>query len=355
MLDALENVHLACSYTPYCEVEGISPAMVLPFSAYSRMKYFSKPQRVGSILNSHQWEMRMAQVAGVDVFAAMEAAPPLTWYKDAIDCAWDCAEAGFPVEVGCGCVMGGTGPATLAGALVQSNAEMMSGIVMVELIRPGTGILANSFVFAQNMRSGSPAAGGIEVSLFQVAFNQMWRGKYNLPTMLGACGPSTSKRIDVQLGFEKGVSSTLAAVSGASVINLHGGISIELTYHPVQSILDDDLAGMLGRYAGGVAVNHDTLALDLIESIGPIPGQYMDSEHTRDWWRKEHYLPRVMDRSGYPDWLAGGKRSALELALAKMEKILATHHPEQDLSDEQLRELDNIYAAADQHYKNLPA
>jgi len=86
----------------------------------------------------------MAEVAGVDVFAAMEAAPPLSWYGDAIDCAWACAEAGFPVEVGCGCVMGGTGPATISGALVQSNAEIMSGIVMVQLIHAGTGILSNS-------------------------------------------------------------------------------------------------------------------------------------------------------------------------------------------------------------------
>ncbi|HEX9012167.1 MAG TPA: trimethylamine methyltransferase family protein, partial [Anaerolineaceae bacterium] len=325
----------------------------LPVSAYSRMKYFRKPQRVGTILDSHVWEMRMAQVVGVDVFAAMEAAPPLTWYKDAIDCAWDCAEQGYPVEVGCGAVMGGTGPATIAGALVQSNAEILSGIVLVELIHPGAGILANSFVFAQNMRTGSPAAGGIEVSLFQVAFNQMWRGRYNLPTMLGACGPSTSKRIDVQLGYEKGVSSTLAAVSGASVINVHGGISIELSYHPIHSILDDDLAGMLGRFVRGAAVSPDTLALNLIEAVGPIPGQYLDSDHTHDWWRKEHYLPKVLDRSGYPDWLAGGKKSALELARARMAKILASHHPEEELSAEQLRELDDLLEQADRHYKNL--
>ncbi|MGD0876589.1 MAG: trimethylamine methyltransferase family protein [Anaerolineales bacterium] len=353
VLDALENIHLACSYTPYCEIENVSPNMVLPVSAYSRMKYFTKPQRVGTILNSHIWEIHMAEVVGIDVFGAMEAAPPLTWYKDAIDCAWACAEQGYPVEVGCGCVMGGTGPATQAGALVQSNAEILSGIVLVELIRPGTGILANSFVFAQNMRSGLPVAGGIEVSLFQVAFNQIWRGKYNLPTMLGACGPSNSKRIDIQLGYEKGVSSTLAAISGASVINLHGGISVELTYHPVQSILDNDLAGMLGKLVKGITVTPETLALDLIQVVGPMPGHYLNTKHTRDWWKKEQYLPQVMDRTGYPDWLAGGKKSALDLARAKMEKILATHHPEQELSQEQERELDRILNEASAYYKEL--
>jgi len=60
-----------------------------------------------------------------------------------------------------------------------------------------------------------------------------------------------------------------------------------------------------------------------------------------------------MDRTGYPDWLAGGKKSALELARAKMEKILATHHPEQELSQEQERELDRILNEASAYYKEL--
>jgi len=275
VLDKLENIHLAASYTPYCELENVPGVMLLPTSAWSRMKYFSKPSRVGSSMKSHIWEMQMAEAVGMDVFAAMEAAPPLTWYGDAIDCAWACAERGLPVEVGCGAVMGGTGPATIAGTLAQSLAEMMAAIVLVQLIRPGTGILANSFVFAQNMITGSPAAGGIEVSLFQVAFNQLWRGKYHIPTMIGACGPSSSEKIDVQLGFEKGISATLAAVSGVSVINIHGGIHVELTYHPVQSIIDDEIAGMLGHYVQGIQVDNETLALDVIRDVGPIPGHYL--------------------------------------------------------------------------------
>jgi trimethylamine--corrinoid protein Co-methyltransferase len=351
VLDALDNVHLAPSYTPYCEIKDVPPAMLLPVSCWSRMKHFTKPQRVGAAAESHIWEIQMAQVVGIDIFAAMEAAPPLTWYGDAIDCAWACAEAGYPVEVGCGCVMGGTGPATIAGALAQSNAEIMSGIVMVQLIRPGTGILSNSFVFAQNMLTGAPAAGGIEVSLFQVAFNQMWRGKYNTPTMLGACGPSTSKIIDFQTGQDKGISSILAAVSGASVVNVHGGISIELTYHPVQSVLDDDLAGAVGRFIQGVGVNDDTLALDVIQEVGPIPGHFLGTKHTRDWWKKEHFVPKSADRLSYPDWLHRDKRSCLDNARARVERILETHRPSKPLAEAEEVQLDKILEEARLYYK----
>lgn len=350
ILELLPNIGLAASYTPYCELVDVPGVMLLPVSAWSRMKYFSKPQRVGSSMESHIWEMQMADVVGIDVFAAMEAAPPLTWYGDAIDCAWACAERGLPVEVGCGAVMGGTGPATLAGALVQSLAEMMAAIVMVQLVNPGNGILANSFVFALNMMTGSPAAGGIEVSMFQAAFNQIWRGKYDIPTMIGACGPSSSEVIDVQLGFEKGISASLAAVSGASVINLHGGIHVELTYHPVQSIIDDDIAGMLGRFVQGIEVNQHTLALDIIEEVGPIPGHYLRNKHTLTSWKKEHFLPAVSDRLSYHDWIKQGKKTILENAKEKMAEMLVAYESAPQISDSQVADLDRILEEAKQYY-----
>jgi len=352
IIDKLDTVHLAASYTPYCQLEDVPGVMLLPISAWSRMKYFSKPCRVGASQGSHVWEMMMADVVGMDVFAAMEAAPPLTWYGDAIDCAWACAERGLPVEVGCGAVMGGTGPATIAGTLVQSLAEMFAAIVMVQLINPGTGILANSFVFAQNMKTGSPAAGGIEVSLFQIAFNQLWRGRYNVPTMLGACGPSSSEIIDVQLGFEKGISASLAAASGASVINIHGGIHVELTYHPVQSIIDNDIAGLLGRYVEGIAVNENTLALDVIKDVGPIPGHYLNNIHTIKTWKKEHFQPAVSDRMAYQDWIREGQNSILENAKNKMDDMLAQYQQDPPLSDKQMDDLDRILAEAKTFYKN---
>jgi trimethylamine--corrinoid protein Co-methyltransferase len=247
--------------------------------------------------------------------------------------------------------MGGTGPATIAGALVQSNAEIMSGIVLVQLIRPGTGILSNSFVFAQNMRTGSPAAGGIEVSLFQAAFNQLWRGKYNLPTMLGACGPSTSKSIDFQIGYEKGISATLAAVSGASVVNVHGGMHVELTYHPVQSVLDDDILGMIGRFLNGITVSDETLAVDVIHEVGPIPGFFLAHPHTRAWWKKEQYLPQVADRSSYADWLKSGKKGALDKARDRVAHILATHEPTPPLPPGKEEDLDRILEEARAYYQ----
>jgi trimethylamine--corrinoid protein Co-methyltransferase len=349
ILDGLENCHFACSYNPYCELEGVPPAMLLPTSTWSQMKYFAKPVRVGQAQDSHIWGIKMAQVLDVDIIAAMESAPPLTWYGDAIDCAWDCAEAGYPVEVGCGAVLGGTGPATLAGGIVNSNAEVMSGIVLVQLVRPRTPILSNAFVFPQNMHTGAPGFGRIGVSLFNVMYNQMWRGKYNIPTMFGSSGCGNSKFIDYQLGYEKSISTVLTAISGASIINYVGGLTGELSFHPALSILDNDVAGMIGRFVEGVQVTDETLAVDLIESVGPIPGFFLGKAHTREWWKKEQFVPRASDQLTYHEWLEAGKKSALDYARARADEILATY--DNAVPDDQAEELDRVLEEAKAYYR----
>jgi trimethylamine--corrinoid protein Co-methyltransferase len=285
----------------------------------------------------------------VDIFAAMESAPPLTWYEDAINCAWDIAEAGYPVEVGCGAVLGGTGPATLAAGLVSGNAEVISGIVMVQLVRPRTPILSNAFVFPQNMRTGAPGFGRIGISLFNVMYNQMWRGKYNIPTMFGSSGMGNSKFIDYQLGYEKSIATVLTAVSGASIINYVGGLTGELSHHPVLSVLDNDVAGMIGRFLEGVKVTDETLAIDLIEKVGPIPGFFLGEAHTREWWAKEQFVPQASDQLTYPEWKTAGKKSALDYAKERVEEILETY--EHTLAEDKEEELDRILDDARKYYE----
>jgi trimethylamine--corrinoid protein Co-methyltransferase len=349
VLDSLENVHLSVSYVPYCELEDVPPAMLLPTSCWSRMKFFAKPFRVGQAQESWIWGIKMAQILDIDVFGSFESAPPLTWYGDAIECAWAHAEAGYPVEVGCGAVMGGTGPASFAGGLVASNAEMMSGIVMVQLLRPGLGTIANCFVFPQNMRTGAPGFGQIGISLFQAAYTQMWRAKYGLPTLLGACGPMASKQPDGQYGYEKGIACTIGALTGGSIINAIGGLHGELSFHPAVAVLDNDMAGMIGRFLEGMTVNHDSLAVDLIEKVGPIPGFFLGEAHTREWWKKEQYLPQVFDQLPYSEWQTGGKKSAFDRARERVEEILANY--KHTLPEDKEEALDNVLAEARQYYK----
>ncbi len=350
ILDALPNHHLFGSYTPYFGFEGVPPVMVIPESCAAKIRNSTKCQRSGGSENCEIFTIQMATaVGGMEIFGQCESSPPLTYYKDAVENAFRIVEAGFPQEVGSGIMMGGTGPATITGSLVSGNVEIMAAIVLAQLIKPGARILVGVFVFPQDMRTGSPAFGDIGISLYNVMFNQIWR-KYRIPIGNWQVGYASSKQIDFQCGYEKAIGVLIAALSGANIIQLHGGIYGELGYHPVQSILDDDIAGMIGRFIGGVEVNNETLALDLINEVGPIPGHYLNRAHTRKWWKKEQFVPKVADRLPYPEWMKTGKKTSLDYAKQKMEKILATHNPV-PLTEDQDKEIEKILKEARKYYK----
>lgn len=347
--DGLEYVHASTSYTPYCEFVGEPPAMLLSISTWSRLKYFSKISRIGSAVDSYIFELQMAKAADVDIYGAFEASPPLTFTEASSDCGIACAQAGYPVEPGCGGIMGGSHPATLSAALITGMAEVMGATVVVQLVQPGNPIIVNSFDIPQNMRSGSPRFGSISISLFQVCWNQIWRTLYGLPVMNGGVGPSDSKEIDFQNGYEKGMGILLSAISGANMINTIGGLTGELSYHPVQSVLDNDIAGSIARFLEGVEVSDETLAVDMINQVGPIPGFFLDQLHTLKWWRHETFMPHAADTLPYTEWLKRDKKIALDYARERAAKLLADYKP--SLTPGQEQELDCILAEARKYYQ----
>jgi len=348
--DALENLDCFPSYTPYFEIEGVEPCMLCPISTASRIRNSTKISRSAQVADAPIWDIKMAKAVGMQMLGNMEASPPLTYSEDATKAAFKFGEVGFPVFIAGGGIMGATAPATIAGATISNNAEMLAAVVMLQLIRPGIGIVANDFVFPMNMRSGGPRFGSLESALHQIIFNQIWHEYYGIPTVNAAAGASNSKLADYQNGYEKMFVALTAALSGANIIALHGGVTAELSYHPIQAILDDDIAGLVGRTIEGVEVTTETMAIELINEVGPIPGHFLNKAHTREWWKKEHFIPKVADMLSYPEWLKKGKKTALEYAKERMKEILDTHKPT-PLSEEQDKEIDRILKEAREYYK----
>lgn len=347
--DALGSISLFGSYNPYFGFQGVPHVMSMIESFAGKARFSTKPQGEGFSNDCELFTIQMAKSVGVEFYLPCLPAPPLAYYHDSIESGIRGAETGFPVKVGDGSVFGATAPVTLAGALISSNAEVMGPIVLLQTIRPGTRIIASSFSFPTNMKTGAPVFGSVETSLHNVIHNQIWRW-YGVPTANMAPGFSSSKRIDFQCGYEKTMGALLSVLSGASIVGLHGGLSAELTYHPVQAVLDDDVAGMIGRFANGVEVNDSSLAVDLINMVGPVPGHFLDKEHTRNWWRKELYLPKSSDRLTYPEWSERGKKSAIDYAKDRMEEILNTYQPSL-LSPSQEQSLEEILKEAREFYK----
>jgi len=350
ILDALENCHFMDAYTPYFGFQDVPEIMKMLESDAAKIRNSTKVQGTGYVNDCEIFAIQMSQAVGADLIGRSLAAPPLTYYSDAVEAALRYIEAGFPVQLGAAGIMGETYPATIAGSLVIGNAECIAGIVLTQLVKPGHPNMVDSFTFPANMQTGAPGFGQIGISLFHVTFNQMWR-YYGIPVYGNADTPSSSKEIDFQCGYERAINVTINAISGANSMHIYGGLHGELTYHPIQSILDDDIAGMVGRFLEGVTVSNETIALDLINQVGPIPGQYLDKVHTREWWRKEQFVPKVADLLTYPEWLQAGKKSCLDYAKERMEEILATHKVSMPLTTGQEEDIERILNEARKYYR----
>ena len=348
LLDALPTVHFFSPYTPYFGFEGVPPCMAMLESLAARIRNSTKFQCVGFSNDSEIFAIKMAQALGIEIMGTCALAPPLAMYRDAAESTFRFAEAGFPMRIISGQVMGGTAPATIAGGVITNNAEVITGLVLAQLIRPGMRVLVKDFSHPMNMNTGAPGFGSIVACLHNAASNQIFR-KYGVPIDNATCYPN-SKMPDYQCGYEKASRLLIAGLSGANTLLLHGSVHGELTHHPIQAILDDDLAGMVGRFMEGVKVNDDTLAIDLIEEVGPIPGHFLNKEHTRKWWKLEQFVPKAADRLTYPEWMQTGKKTCLDYAKERMGEILATHKPT-PLTHSQEEDVERILDEARNYYR----
>jgi len=198
------------------------------------------------------------------------------------------------------------------------------------------------------MRSGIPVFGAIERAIQTAMSTQFWRYR-GIP--IRACSEySSGKIMDYQAGYEKALQLLLTELSGCNLLVFSGGVYGEKTYHPVMSVMDDDVAGMVGRVIQGVEVTDDSLAVDVIEEVRPVPGHFLNREHTRRWWKKDYFLTKVADRLPYQEWIKEGKKDILSNASERVQEILTQYCP-LPLPKEEDREIESILKAAKKYYE----
>jgi trimethylamine--corrinoid protein Co-methyltransferase len=347
--DALENTHLADGVFFYMERQGIPPIMVMLENLASGLRHSSKAEQFGYQKDCSIFAIQIAEALGINLDAEMDTVSPLTIFGDTLEAAFRYVEAGIPIQPTVSIAMGSEGPATRAGSQVLGVAMVMAWAVITQLIRPGAPMSIQHGNGPMDMRTGSVVFGTADGALSSAMMNQMLR-RYQIPSCTSAGFSSNSKKIDFQAGYEKALGALIDALSGGHLQIFQGGSCGELLYHPVLSILDDDVAGWVGRFLEGVTVSDETLAIDLINQVGPIPGHYLGTAHTREWWRKEQWLPQAADLEAYPVWVRSGKKDALTLARERMEEILATHTPA-PLTLEQDQAIEGILTEAREHYR----
>ncbi len=349
VFDALPNMHAIGPY-PYYGFEGVPPVMRLLEGIAIKIRNSTKVLINGNASDADQFHIRMVRAVGGEAVLSAYGSAPLTWYDDQLRATYRALETDWPMYLLQGTALGATGPATVAGTVVVNLAELLSLLVLIQLLKPGTRVHIASDTYPQNMRSGAPGFGRIGCSLVKAVENQMAR-HYGIPRRDSSGGPVSSKKADFQTGYEKALNALVSALTGSNLISMHSALYGEMTAHPIQAILDDDVAGMIGRFIEGVTVSDETIALELIEKVGPIPGNYLKTAHTREWWSKEQYMPRAADDLTYPEWMQSGKKDCLDYAREVMGEILANHKVSKPLTSGQESEIGRILREARSYYR----
>jgi len=251
--------------------------------------------------------------------------PPLQHDKRPLKGIMEFARKRLPVIIYSEPKAGATSPASLAGTLVVSNAEVLSGVALTQLISPGAPVIYGSVATLMDMRTGSIAFGSPETGLLAACTTQMAH-HYGIPNMTPG-GRTDSKAPDEQAGYEKSRTTLMAALAGASLGNMAGLLESNLVASYEQMIIDDEIIGTTERILKGVDFDSEALALEVIDKVGP-GGIYLSQRHTLERMRKEHYMPRASDRNYYSVWSKAGSKSIRERARDKAHEILRAHSPE---------------------------
>ena len=235
------------------------------------------------------------------------------------------AKSGIPVIVPSEALCGATSPITLAGDVLQVNVETLAGVIMTQLVNPGTPVLYGTVSSIADPRRMSYTSGAVEMGLINAAVAQMAQF-YSIP-FYATAGMSDSKLPDVQAGYEKATTSLLVALAGANYIHDSAGLlEFAMTACYEQFVIDNEINGMVMRALRGVEFNEDTLALDVIKDVGPT-GTFFDQRHTVKHLRTEFFLPKVSDRLPREEWAEKGAKDGREKAREIAKDILTNHKP----------------------------
>jgi len=232
------------------------------------------------------------------------------------------AQSGIPLVCPAEPLCGATSPVTLAGNLVIQTVDSLMGVMLTQIVNPGTPVIFGSVATNTDLRDLKYLAGSVEMGLLNAAGAQMSQF-YQLP-FYATGGMTDSKVLDAQSGYESAITNLLCALAGANFIHDAAGLmEFALTMSYEKLVIDNDILGMVMRAVEGIRVDDETLAFDLIKQVGP-GGNFVTAKHTRHFMRGEHYQPSVSDRNSREEWEAEGSKTTCEKAAETVREILST-------------------------------
>jgi trimethylamine--corrinoid protein Co-methyltransferase len=351
MIQALPNLHIAGSLNDQEEASKSEEVRCL-----ARMLHYTDKPLMFSAFSGEgmRWLKRLTEVTQSDqrqprLMVLSSVNSPLTYGWGQCEAAMVSAEEGIPVCFNSSAVAGVTAPVTLAGNVVQMNAEMLAALTIMQLHRPGAPVVYAAHPMAMDMKTGMASISMAEVGLMSAACVEVGR-YYGLPTASnGVCTDTCTP--DPMATLEKWANGYLPIMAGANVNGGAGSLACVGTVSLEQLAIDNDVYGHFFRHIQGIQINEDTLAADVIAKVGPGNAFIMEG-HTLTHFRNEYYYSPLANRLSAPSWEAAGAKDVVERAADMVQDVLAAP-AELFLTDEQSREVKNLLAKAEDALANI--
>jgi trimethylamine--corrinoid protein Co-methyltransferase len=247
--------------------------------------------------------------------------PPLGIDSASLEALMEMSRWKIPVMLSSGPILGTSSPVTIAGTVAQAHAEILGCIAVSQLVNPGAPVIYTSFARGMDMKSGNVSMACPEFAILKVALAQM--GRYlNLPVRMPAM-LRDSKVLDAQAGFESGM---IAGVTGL-IADLMDGMQLDMDLvvdFPDLVFCDDCMSG-IQRMARELVVDEAALALETIKDVGP-GGTFLSHPHTYANFRRELWIPKLLERRNWDSWEKDGGLDIVEVAEKKVLDMLAEKH-----------------------------
>jgi len=256
------------------------------------------------------------------LFTVINASSPLRYDTPMLEGLIAMAEAGQPSVLTPFTLAGAMAPVTVAGALVQQNAEALAGLVMTQVVRPGAPAAYGGFTSNVDMKSGAPAFGTPEYMRAALIGGQLAR-KYGVPYR--SSNVNAANVPDAQAAWES-VFSLWGAVMGGVNLLMHGAGWMEggLTASFEKIVMDADMLAMVGAFLQPLATDEAALAVEAIREVGP-GGHFFGTAHTQERYQTAFFPPMVSDWRNFESWREAGAPDALTRAAGLVESIEAEY------------------------------
>lgn len=329
LADALENIDLVAPQVMPQEVKpeaSLLHAVEATFTNTEKHIYFS-PEKVKE--TKAMLEMAKA-VSGEEslslspiVTCQLSPTAPLSWEKGPSESIIEVAREGVPLCILPMACPGLSAPYTLAGTLALHNAELLSGIVISQLTKRGSPVIYGGAWATFDMRESSVSENSPETCVLRIAGAQM-ASFYNLP--YHSVGPeSDAHLLDEQNAWERALTTYVCLNTGVDFLADVGMFESALTVSLEQLVIDDEILGYIRRVLRGIEVSPETLAVEVIQKVGP-RNNFLTEDHTLRYLRTdEHWQPNLTCRIPREKWAKKGKRSIVEQAKERVQDILISH------------------------------